>query len=255
MLTKSKHKDSSLSVGFVRRLLYNLYAGEVERIENLREIPRSAAGERALVVCQHGRWNRQLMEFHGWIFQSNGVSFPLRIQAQWRKTFTGRSQHAVAVKKQSVTILFTIIQSSSTPERPLFQAQDMEDGPFSLSFRADCVHNLERQWLSQKTNAEEACDMMKGKQIHGLKFIGFSNQNFVNFFLEVTPEFNRVRGEYTRSLQEGDISERQNSRRVSKMMEALDTALAHGSMNKEEAFRLLIQSQPFRAEFGTASEN
>jgi hypothetical protein len=55
----------------------NLYAGEVERIENLREILPSDGGDRGLVVCKQGRWNRHLMQFQSWTFHSNAVSFPL----------------------------------------------------------------------------------------------------------------------------------------------------------------------------------
>ena len=105
----------------------NLYDDEVDRIANLREIPASDHGHRSLVVVNNGRWGADLMQFQGWTFQCRGVLFPLRAGAEWRKTFTVRSQHAKAVGKSSVTITFSIIQSSSAPERPTFRATDTSD--------------------------------------------------------------------------------------------------------------------------------
>lgn len=170
-----------------------VYAVEADRIEDLHEIRWSADHEAGLVVCKKGRWDKKLVQFEGWSLRCNGILFPLRIDAQWRKTFTGH--HATVVKKKTVTILFTIILSSSTPECPVFQALDTEGGPFSQPFRAGCVHNLERKWLSQQHNVDEACGILKGRHIQGQKFIGFKNVNFAQFLLTITPEFERVMGE------------------------------------------------------------
>ena len=106
----------------------------------LREIPRSSNHVASLVVYDKGRWDKELLGFEAWTFECHGISFPLRIGARWRKTFTG--QHAAAAQKKSVNILFTIIMPASTPERPHFQPQDMDGGPFASLFRDVCVNNL-----------------------------------------------------------------------------------------------------------------
>ena len=121
-----------------------MYDHEVDRIANLREIPAIDDGDCSLVAVNNGRWDADLKKFEGWTFQCKGVSFPLRPGAEWRKTFTGRSPHAKAVKESSVAITFSIIQSSSTPKWTIFRAMDTFD-VFSPTFQPDRVKNLERK--------------------------------------------------------------------------------------------------------------
>jgi len=75
-----------------------------------------------VTVTDMGRWDKTLMQFEAWDFESNGIAFPLRVDASWRKTFTGRSKHAGAVRKHSVTIRFShlgqVSQSIFALKRP-----------------------------------------------------------------------------------------------------------------------------------------
>ena len=79
----------------------------------------------------------------------------------------------------------------------------------------------------------------------GLKFTGRRNINLADLFVEITPESNGVLSERTRALLQGEVGDRQKSRRISKMMTSLDTILAHGSTNKEEASGCSFQARRF----------
>ena len=94
----------------------SLYAGEMQRIQNLYEIGPSVSPshEAQVIVTDNGRWDQKLMRFEAWTFESHEMAFPLRVDAAWRKTFRGRSKHGAAVNKQSVTIRFKTVSQTST---------------------------------------------------------------------------------------------------------------------------------------------
>jgi hypothetical protein len=78
-----------------------LYPGEMQRMENLYEIERSTTPSVApsVTVTDKGRWDQTLMGFAAWTFESHKTTFPLRVDASWRKTFTWRIKHVQAVQK------------------------------------------------------------------------------------------------------------------------------------------------------------
>jgi hypothetical protein len=76
----------------------------------------SPSHEAQVIVIDKGRWDLTLMRFEAWTFESHAIAFPLRVDARWRKTFTGRSKHAAAVNKQSVTIRFKIVLPRASDE-------------------------------------------------------------------------------------------------------------------------------------------
>jgi hypothetical protein len=212
----------------------SLYAGEMQRIQNLYEIGPSVSPshEAQVIVTDKGRWDQTLMRFEAWTFESHTIAFPLRVDVRWRKTFfTGRSKHAAAVNKQSVTIRFKIVCPSGNPERPLFEAQDAEGGLLSPVFRAHSVHDLEWHWLAQHQDIVQAREMVQGQKINGTGFIGFANINIVKFWMDQTPEFEHLRLERQETGRRGlgQVSgDRQLRRRAHNTMIEFDEVLSRG---------------------------
>lgn len=123
------------------------------------------------------------------------------------------------------------------------------------------MHDLERQWLAQLQEIDRSHEITKGQRIDGIGFIGFSNINFANFWLDPTPEFEALRGDRqlaVRGLGLSDVSERQRRRRANAMMIMFDEVLSGGgcgSQAQEEAFTILIRNSQFKDKFGDLLES
>ena len=227
-------------------------ASQQQFFESVTSIP-STSKSSGVVVMEDGMWSEKLLEHEAWSVSTQGVHFPLRIGAKWRKTFTGKQ--AEAVNESSVTICFEIACSSDAPEQPSFRARSYWAGPFARQFQASNLSDLERKWLSQNNNIDVAREKLSNVEIHGSKFVGFNNVNLAHHFIDVTPDFEAQKRERSRALKNGEISDRQLRRRVSIMMRSFDGVLAQGHQDTEEAFKLLIQSAPFKAQFGDLMES
>ena len=214
-------------------------------------IPRSLK-ESSVVVMEIGRWNKEFLQHDAWSFTSNGVTFPLRVGAKWRKTFRGR--HASAIGASQVTILFEIALSSK-PDQPSFRARNLDQGPFASQFHAVDVNDLERKWLSQ-TN-----DISKGEELLSTQRIRHRGPNswasrmsmWRTFSLTSLPTLRNITG--SERSKGGDIGDCQKRRRVNNMLAALDGALARGHQDPDKAFKMMIESRAFKTQFGDLLES
>ena len=241
--------NSGRSLSMKDRPSRDLTTSELEFMTSMHFIPRSSK-ESAVVVMEIGRWHKEFLEHEAWSFTSNGVTFPLRVGAKWRKTFRGR--HASVIGASQVTILFEIALSSK-PDQPSFRARALDQGPFASQFHAVDVHDLERKWLSQTNDISNGAELLSTQRIRGAEFVGFQNVNVAYFFIDVTADFAQHYGE--RALKGGDIGDRQKRRRVNNMLAALDGALARGHQDPDKAFKMMIESRAFKTQFGDLLES
>jgi len=244
---RTEHNYAAMSTGKSEsRPTRAMTAGEQEFFGSVTSIASTSTAS-GVVVMEDGMWSKELLDHPAWSVSTHGVHFPLRVGAKWRKTFTGK--HAEAVNESSTTICFDIARGAF-PEQPSFRARSFLQGPFATQFQASNVNDLERKWLSQNNNLDVAREQLSNVQIHGSRFVGFDNVNLATHFIDVTPDFEAQKSEHSRALKEGSISHRQLRRRVAAMMSSLDGVLAQGHKDREEAFKLLIQSAPFKHQFG-----
>jgi len=87
--------------------------------------------------------------------------------------------------------VFGIVQLQTKPERAFFEAKGIAAPFFTHSFRAESLQDLERMWVTQTHELCKAREQTVGVEINGARFVGFRNLNFVNYFLDKTPDFVR----------------------------------------------------------------
>lgn len=193
----------------------SLLFGEKELLERMEAVIPACDNTKSggLVVQASGRHQFELLECESWMMKVGDRQFPLHAGLQWRKNFRGKHAEKSGLRVTEVTILFEIVMSTYTTEKPLFKARCLQGGIMSPTFQFYCKHNLERIWLTQTTNEHQAIERCRRVRIDSQRFLGFENMHFAHYLRESTSEFTIFverggRGAYKSGEEKSERSER-----------------------------------------------
>ena len=89
----------------------------------------------AITMMENGRWEEKMNAVNAYTMICEGLTFPLRPRATWRRTVQGA--HAGAVGLQSAVIVFSMAYDRVAAGSPKFGARLYSGGTFARAFYCD----------------------------------------------------------------------------------------------------------------------